>query len=176
MIPPRPTQRKDFEIAIICALRSEADAVEALFDIFWDDGKSYRKASGDPNAYTTGVIGSHNVVLAYMPGMGKSHAASVASSFRSSFEGIKLALVVGIYGGVPNGTDDEKEILLGDVIISDGLIQYDFGRQLPNTFIRKDTLQDSLGRPNTEIRALLAKLKGHRSRMRLKDNTSHYLT
>jgi len=151
--------------------------VEALFDTFWDDhGKSYRKASGDRNAYTTGVIGSHNVVLAYMPGMGKGSAASVASSFRSSFEGIRLALVVGICGGVPFGTDDEKEILLGDVIISDGLIQYDFGRQLPYKFMRKDTLQDSLGRPNTEIRALLAKLKGHRSRMRLKDNTSHYLT
>ena len=50
-----------------------------------------------------------------MPGMGKGDAANVASGVRSSFEGIKLALVVGICGGVPNGTDDEKEILLGDV-------------------------------------------------------------
>jgi nucleoside phosphorylase len=174
--PSPPTQRKDFEIAIICALKSEADAVEALFDKFWDeDGKTYKKAPGDPNAYTTGVIGSHNVVLAYMPGMGKGSAASLASSFRSSFEGIKLALVIGICGGVPYGTDDEKEILLGDVIISDGLIEYDFGRRLPNKFMRKDTLRDSLGRPNTEIRAILAKLKGYRGRMRLKENTSHYL-
>jgi hypothetical protein len=37
-------------------------------------------------------------------------------------------------------------------------------------------LQDSLGRPSTEIRALLAKLKGYTSRMRLEDNTSRYLT
>jgi hypothetical protein len=80
--PSRPPQRQDFEIAIICALRSEADAVEAVFDIFWDDdGKRYGKASGDPNAYTTGVIGSYNVVLAYMPSMGKGSAASVATSF-----------------------------------------------------------------------------------------------
>jgi nucleoside phosphorylase len=174
--PSPPTQREDFEIAIICALQSEADAVEALFDKFWDDdGKTYGKAPGDPNAYTTGVIGSHNVVLAYLPGMGKSSAASLASSLRSSFERIKLALVVGICGGVPNGNDDEKEILLGDVIISDGLIEYDFGRQLPNKRIRKDTLLDSLGRPNTEIRAILAKLKGYRSRMRLNESTLHYL-
>jgi len=174
--PLPPSQRKSFEIAIICALRSEADAVEALFDIFWDDeGKSYGKAPGDPNAYTTGVIGTHNIVLAYMPGMGKGNAAGVAASFRSSFEGIRLALVVGICGGVPHGTDDEEEILLGDVIISDGLIEYDFGRKLPNKFIRKDTLQDSLARPNTEIRALLAKLKGNRGRMRLRDNASHHL-
>ncbi|KAI9652637.1 MAG: hypothetical protein M1829_001488 [Trizodia sp. TS-e1964] len=111
-----------------------------------------------------------------MPGMGKGNAARVASSFRSSFEGIKLALVVGICGGVPHGTDDEKEILLGDVIISDEIIEYDRGRQLPDKFARKDTLKDNLGRPNTEIRSLLSKLKGYRGRMRLEDNASHYLT
>ena len=175
--PSRPRHRSDFEIAIVCALRLEADAVEALFDKFWDeDSDGYGKAQGDTNAYTTGVIGCHNVVLAFMPGIGKGNAASVAASFRSSFEGIKLALVVGICGGVPDGTDDVKEILLGDVIISDGLIQYDFGRQLPDRFVRKNTLNDSLGRQNPEIRALLAKLKGHRGRMVLKDNTYHYLT
>jgi len=85
---------------------------------FGKDGYVFGKAPGDTNTYTTGLIGRHNVVLAWIPGMGKGSAASVASSFRSSFEGIKLALVVGICGGVPNGTDDEKEILLGDVIIS----------------------------------------------------------
>src|ERR1700722_3134837 len=116
--PLPPSQRNDFKIAIICALRSEADAVEALFDKFWGDhGEMYGKAPGDPNAYTTGVIGLHNVVLAHMPGIGKGSAAGVASSFRYSFRGIKLSLVVGICGGVPYGTDGE-EILLGDVIVS----------------------------------------------------------
>jgi nucleoside phosphorylase len=52
-------------------------------------------------------------------------AAGVASSFPSSFPGIGLALVVGICGGVPYGTDGE-EILLGDVIASSGLEEYDF--------------------------------------------------
>jgi nucleoside phosphorylase len=175
MTPSQPTGRGDFEIAIICALRLEADAVEALFDKFWgDDGEIYGKVPGDPNAYTTGVIGSHNVVLAHMPGMGKNSAAAVASSFRFSFEGIKLALVVGICGGVPRATDGE-EILLGDIIISDGVIQRDFGKQYPNEFVRKDALQDCLGRPNPEIRALLNKLKGYKSGTRLKDNTSRYL-
>lgn len=174
--PPQPRDRKDFNVAVICALRSEADAVEALFDKFWgDDGEMYGKAPGDPNAYTTGVIGLHNVVVAYMPSMGKRSAASVASGFRSSFEGIKLALVVGICGGVPSGTDEEKEVLLGDVIISTALVEYDFGRRLPDKFIRKDTLEDNLGRPNIEIRSLLAKLQGRRGRIRLRDNTGDYL-
>lgn len=175
--PPRPRHRSDFEIAIICALRSEADAVEALFDNIWDeDGDRYGKAQGDINTYRTGVIGCHNVVLAFMPGIGTVNATNVAASFRSSFGGIKLALVVGICGGVPNSTDDVKEILLGDVIISDGLIQYDFGRQLPDKFDRKNTLNDNLGRPNPEIRSLLAKLKGHGGRTALRDKTAEYLT
>lgn len=175
MRPSQPRDRGDFEVAIICALQSEADAVEALFDKSWgNDGEMYGKAPGDTNAYTTGMIGLHNVVLAHMPKIGKKSAASVASSFRSSFGGIKLALLVGICGGVPQGNDGE-EILLGDVIISDGLIEYDFGRQYPDKFARKDTLQDSLSAPNMEIRSLLVKLKGMRSRMRLRDNACHYL-
>jgi nucleoside phosphorylase len=84
-----PKHRNGFEIAIICALRSEADAVEALFDEFWDE-HGYGKAQGDPNAYTTGRIGRHNVVLVTMPGIGKGSAASVASSFRSGFGELSL--------------------------------------------------------------------------------------
>jgi len=167
----QPKDRDGFEIAIICALRSEADAVEALFDEYWDeDGDRYGKALGDTNVYTTGSIGRHNVVLAHMPGMGKGNAASVAARLQCSFRRIKLALVVGICGGVPTGVDGE-EILLGDVIISTGIVQYDFGRQLPDRFIRKDTLEDIPGRPNTEIRAFLSKLSGFRGRKHLNDNT-----
>lgn len=171
----QPKDRDGFEIAIICALRSEADAVEVLFDEYWDgDGDRYGKAPGDTNAYTTGAIGRHNVVLAHMPGMGKGNAASVASSLRSSFGRIKLALIAGICGGVPVLADGE-EILLGDVIIGTGIIQYDFGRQLPDRFIRKDTLEDSLGRPNMEIRAFLSKLGGLRGRKRLANSTFGFL-
>ncbi|KAK8017131.1 hypothetical protein PG991_008207 [Apiospora marii] len=173
--PRRPSTRRDFEIAIICALIHEADAVEALFDHHWeDDGPPYDKAPGDPNAYSTGVIGRHNVVIAYMPGMGKANAAALAAHCQASFPGIRLALVVGICGVVPTDRDGQ-EIVLGDVIISDGIIQYDFGRRLPERFERKDTLLDSLGRPNTEIRSLLAKLKGFRGRKTLQAKSLRYL-
>ncbi|KJZ69219.1 hypothetical protein HIM_11398 [Hirsutella minnesotensis 3608] len=157
----RPASRRDFEIAIICALTIEADAVEALFDPYWDDeGPPYGKASGDPNAYSTGYISRHNVVLAHMPSMGKANAATVTANCRASFPNIKLALVIGVCGAAPTVPGKGDEIVLGDVIISDGVVQYDLGRRLPERFVRKDTLLDSLGRPNTEIRALLAKLKG----------------
>lgn len=174
-LPPRPRDRRGFEIAIICALTLEADAVEALFDHYWDDdGPSFDKEPGDPNAYSTGVIGRHNVVLAYMPGMGKANAAAVATNCRASFRGIKLALVVGVCGVVPFSPTNE-EIVLGDVVVSDGVVQYDLGRQMPGRFVRKDTLLDSLGRPNQEIRAVLAKLKGLRHRRQLSAKMADYL-
>lgn len=173
--PRRPVTRRDFEIAVICALPLEADAVDALFDRYWgDDDSAYDKAPGDPNAYSAGAVGRHNVVLAHMPGIGKASAAAVAANCRASFPNIKLAVVVGVCGAVPfhpNG----GEILLGDVIICEGIVQYDFGRQLPERFVRKDTLLDSLGRPNLEIRALLTKLKSVRNRKMLQDKMASYL-
>src|SRR4051794_18008423 len=133
---PRPADRTAFEIAIICALRIESDAVEAAFEEFWeDDGHRYDKAPGDPNSYTLGRIGYHNVVLAYMPGMGKASSAAVAASFRASFPNIRLGLVVGVCGGVPQPTVQDEEIFLGDVIISTGVVQFDFGRQLADRVI-----------------------------------------
>ena len=160
--PPRPTSRSDFEIAIICALTVEQDAVHALFDHYWDDnGPAYGKHPCDPNAYSCGAIGRHNVVLVHMPGMGKASAAAVAAHCRVSFPNLKLALVIGVCGALPF-TNTVEEVILGDVIIGDGIIQYDFGRQYPDQFVRMNTLLDSLGRPSPEIRAHLAKLKSRR--------------
>lgn len=177
--PRRPATRDGFEIAIICALTLEADAVAALFDRHWDDNDDgdaapYDKAKNDPNAYSTGVIGRHNVVLAHMPGMGKASAAAVAANCDRSFPNIRLAIVVGICGVVPLGPDGEERIL-GDVVISDGVVQYDFGWQMPDRFVRKDTLLDVLGRPNVEIRGLLAKLKTRRERRMLSDGMARYM-
>ncbi|KAH7121766.1 hypothetical protein B0J13DRAFT_567241 [Dactylonectria estremocensis] len=158
----RPSSALDFGIGIICALTIEANAVEALFDDNWDDGPSYNKDRGDKNAYSTGSIGCHNVVLAYMPGMGKGSAATVATHLSRSFPNIRLAIVVGICGVVPFAPGNNDEIILGDVVVSEGIITYDFGRRLPEGFKRKDSHQEALGRPPAEVRSILAKLKGFR--------------
>ncbi|KAJ0129103.1 Uncharacterized protein HZ326_27801 [Fusarium oxysporum f. sp. albedinis] len=174
-LPPRPNNRRGFEIAIICALPLEADAIEALFDHYWDgDGLLVRKAAGDHNAYSTGVIGCHNVVLVRMPGMGKVHAAAAASNCRASFPNIKIALLVGLCGVAPFKRNGE-EVVLGDVVISEGIVQYDFGRRLPGRFVPKDGPLDTLGRPNQEIRGILAQAKGTRGRQRLTSEMARYL-
>jgi nucleoside phosphorylase len=171
----RPGDRDAFHIAIFCALRIESDAVEILFDEFWEDEEQYGKAPGDPNSYTLGRIGQHNVVLAYMPEIGKGAAAGVAAGFRSSFARVRLGLVVGICGGVPHGATHSGEILLGDVVVSTGVVQFDFGRLFSDRVIRKDTLQDNLGRPNPEIRSFLNKMQGWRARTALRGRISEYV-
>jgi nucleoside phosphorylase len=137
------------------------------------DGFSYGKAPGDHNAYITGRIGNNHVVLAYMPAMGKASSAAVASSICTSFEGIKVGIVVGICGGAPSTTDG-TEILLGDVIIGETVVQADFGRQYPNKFMRKDTPRDNLGRANPEIRSFLGRASGWRVRQRLMKKVAFY--
>jgi nucleoside phosphorylase len=171
--PPR--DRWDFKIAIICALPLEASAVSALFDKRWDD-QTYGRAPRDSNTYSTGAIGYHNVVLVHMPNMGKVAAATAAACLHASFQGIQLALVVGICGSTPTGKQPSGEILLGDVVISKGLVQYDLGRQFPNNiFVRKDTPGDNLPRPSPKIRAALAKLQTEQGRSYLHNKTSEYV-
>ncbi|KAK7422435.1 hypothetical protein QQZ08_009517 [Neonectria magnoliae] len=174
MSSQRPSRRDDFEVAIICALSLEYDAVCYIFDEFWDDeGDQYGRAAGDPNSYTTGRVGKYNVVLALLPHMGKANAASAAASMRSSYGGLRLALLVGVCGGMPRGRDGE--ILLGDVVISKTVIQYDFGRKYPDKFVRKNTVEDNLGRPNKDARNLIATFETDRGLDGLEQRTTHFL-
>ncbi|KAF3258087.1 hypothetical protein TWF217_005788 [Orbilia oligospora] len=173
----RPQNRGDFEVAIICALQAEFEAVEGLLDEHWEDKGAYAhgKAQGDPNSYSVGLMSNHPVVLVYMPSMGKGTAANVAGSLRSSFPGIKLGLVVGICGGVPAGKNGGSDMLLGDIIISTVIVEYDNGRQLPNRVVRRDTLNDSMNRPNHQIRVFLARMAEQRHHAMLRQNTCAYL-
>ncbi|KAF5014347.1 hypothetical protein F66182_14698 [Fusarium sp. NRRL 66182] len=107
--------------------------------------------------------------------MGTLAASRSASSLRSTFPNIKLALVVGICGGTPH-YDGQHEIILGDVVISEGIVQYDFGRLLPGgTFHRKKTMPEDFGRPNAAIRSLLAKMKTKKTKNNLKGKIINYL-
>lgn len=172
----RPKRRSDFEFAIICALRLEFDAVCLLIDDFWgEEGDPYGKVGGDPNLYTTGRIGKCNVVLVLLPNMGKASAASAAASLRSSYPRVSLALLVGICGAVPFPGPERDPIVLGDVIISNLVVQYDLGRALPDRFVRKDTTHDSLGRPNKIIRNILARLDTDNDREHVEKRAGSFL-
>ena len=172
----RPTSRDEFEIAIVCALKVEYNAVSLLVDEFWDgkSGSSYGKAPGDPNWYRTGRIGKANVVLVLLSDMGKASSASSTTSLAMSYSRLKLMLLTGICGGVPR-TRAVPELLLGDVIISNSVIQYDLGRRFPDQFAMKDGHTDILGRAQKNIRNLISIVDTSLERKAVKERTGHLL-
>ncbi|KAK3485626.1 nucleoside phosphorylase domain-containing protein [Neurospora crassa] len=174
----RLTSRYDFQIAIVCALPLEYDAISLLIDQVWDvkgDQHPFGRAPGDPNTYRNGRISNFNVVLVLLPNMGKVEAAGATASLRSSYPNLSLVLVVGICGGMPFTKEEKEEVLLGDVIISNILIQYDFGRQLADRFLVKGSIEDSLGRPTQQIRSMLRLLEVESIRDEVEDDAAQYL-
>ncbi|KAK6500755.1 hypothetical protein TWF506_003518 [Arthrobotrys conoides] len=174
----------DIHIAIICALPLEASVIETLLDERCDIPHNSTGTTKDTNAYSVGKIGSHNVVITHMPRIGKVAAAVISTNLHSSFQNIQLALVVGICGGTPTTTTNStnssskkgEDIFLGDVVISKAVVQYDFGRRLPNgRFLRKDGMLDNLPRPCLKISAAIAKLETRMGKEGLRRRSLEYL-
>ncbi|KLP22312.1 uncharacterized protein LW94_3109 [Fusarium fujikuroi] len=133
----RPDGREDFSVALVCALSLEFDAVCMVVDEFWDeDGDQFGKSDGDHNMYVTGRIDRHNVVIVLL-GKGKVNSATAATSLRVSYPNICLTILVGVCGAVPSLK--KQHIGLGDVVISDTIVRYDFGYQTDHEFVRKKT-------------------------------------
>ncbi|KAF4553918.1 Ankyrin repeat-containing protein 26 [Elsinoe fawcettii] len=171
MAPVLTHRREQYVIAIVCALHLEKTAVMAMLDEIHQDPMH---TEDDDNHYTSGRIGDHNVIVVCLPAgsMGKSHAAVAATQMTRSFR-IKMALLVGVGGGVPSKTHDVR---LGDVVVSQpsgkfgGLVEWDFGKtERDGIFSRTG----SLNRPPT---ALLNALSALRARHNLHgDNLGSHL-
>lgn len=157
-IPPPETE---YGVGWICALKAELDAALKMFDEYYGRWFGY---GPDNNIYNLGRIGNHKVVLCCLP-MGKygnSTAAMVATRMMNKFANIKIGLIVGIGGGIPNEEDD---IRLGDVVVSKpsgthgGVIQYDLGRVTADGF----TCTGSLDAPPEKLLAVLNMMPSHGS-------------
>ncbi|PYH83316.1 purine and uridine phosphorylase [Aspergillus uvarum CBS 121591] len=114
--------RDQFQIAIICALSVEADAVGGVLDETYEepDDDLDSKLPDDPNRYTLGRIGPHPVVLVQLPGLGTLNATIGSGYLKRQFPKVHLALVVGICGAIPR-LPDGTDVFLGDVVISEGV-------------------------------------------------------
>lgn len=123
---------EQYKIAWVSALPLELAAARLMLD---EEHEDLLADDYDYNQYCFGKFGQHNVVLACLPSTrtGTNSAASVATHMLRTFPSIKIALMVGIGGGIPK---PDKDIRLGDVVISKptgiygGLVQHDFGRVL----------------------------------------------
>lgn len=124
---PKTWTHDDYTVGWVCALSKEQTAATAMLDERHGD---LVKPSNDPNTYTLGSIGKHNIVIACLPQgeIGTSSAATFATWMISTFPSIKFGLMVGIGGGIA------PKVRLGDVVVSaptnqyPGVVQWDYGK------------------------------------------------
>ncbi|UKZ82760.1 hypothetical protein TrVFT333_010556 [Trichoderma virens FT-333] len=150
-----PHTHNDYTIGWVCALPNEQTAAIFMLDERHED---LPNPSGDQNTYILGSIGKHNVVIAGLPlgRVGNNTAATVATRMVSSFPNVRVGLMVGVGGGIPQKTR------LGDVVIScpngtePGVIQWDMGKtEAGGQFIRTG----SLAPPPTALLTALTRFK-----------------
>ncbi|KAE8142341.1 purine and uridine phosphorylase [Aspergillus pseudotamarii] len=145
---------EEFQIGWICALPVEAAAAKEMLDENF--GILDEQDTTDPNIYTLGRIGKHNIVIACLPAgqYGNTAATTVANHMVRTFsKSLRIGLMVGVGGGIPSATCD---IRLGDIVIScptgtcGGVLQYDMGK------VGSDGKFTRVGSLNSPPRSLLA--------------------
>ncbi|KAK6536600.1 hypothetical protein TWF281_000827 [Arthrobotrys megalospora] len=123
----KPISHSDYTIGWVCALPKEQTAALGLLDERHPD---LPKPSRDDNTYILGSMNGHNVVIACLPKgkIGTNQAATVATRMVSTFQSVRIGLMVGIGGGIP------PKVRLGDVVVSTpvdqhpGVVQWDMGK------------------------------------------------
>jgi nucleoside phosphorylase len=123
----RELTHSDFTVGWVCALPKEQTAATAMLDQIHPN---LPKPQNDPNTYTLGSIGKHNIVITCLPKgkIGNNAAATSVTQMVRTFPCIKVSLMVGIGGGIP------PKVRLGDVVVSTptgqypGVIQWDLGK------------------------------------------------
>lgn len=150
-----PRTHNDYAVGWVCALPKEQTAATAMLDQRHAD---LPKPPNDPNTYTLGSFGKHNVVIACLPKgkIGTSSAATVAARMVGTFPSIKFGLMVGIGGGIP------PKVRLGDVVVSTpvsqfpGVVQWDSGKAKEGGNFERT---GSLDNPPTSLLTALTKLE-----------------
>lgn len=140
----QPRTHADYTVGWICALSLEFTAARAMLD---EMHPKLPSKPNDPNTYTFGQVGAHNIIVACLPKgyIGNNPATAVAVHMTSSFPSIKFGMMVGIGGGVPSA--GSNDVRLGDVVVSiptrtfGGVVQWDLGKALQgHTFERRGSL------------------------------------
>ncbi|KAG7154868.1 hypothetical protein Hamer_G021199 [Homarus americanus] len=130
---PTITTNKQPTIAIITAHYSEKLAVDTMIEnqetfvryttvggtygnvhgnlSMIEHGSLHIQVDGESNIYTLGNIGAHRVVCTKLPTVGHDRSASIAA-------GNTTTRLLGTAGGVPQYTDYNKHVRLGDVVVS----------------------------------------------------------
>ncbi|KAG7141916.1 hypothetical protein HYQ45_018800 [Verticillium longisporum] len=153
-----------YTIAWIAALPIERAAAEIMLDETHAPPTNFTKHQTDQNIYTWGRLGEHNVVIASLEAgsYGTSMAAMTASSLLASLPSIRIGLLVGIGGGIARPTDNNQDIRLGDIVVSQpggtmgGVCQHDLIKAKTGGKRERTGL---LGKPPTVLLHALSKIQ-----------------
>ncbi|CAH0020890.1 unnamed protein product [Clonostachys rhizophaga] len=117
----------DYTVGWVCALPTEMAAAEGMLEKVYQAPPQHRL---DENNYVLGQIAHLKIVVVCLPSgvLGTTPAAVAAGQMRQTFPALKHFLLVGIGGGMPSTNSDVR---LGDVVISQKVIQYDHGKAVP---------------------------------------------
>ncbi|KAJ5802103.1 uncharacterized protein N7503_004553 [Penicillium pulvis] len=164
---------QNYDVAILCALRTELLAVRTLFE---EEHHQLKTVQQDTNHYSLGRMGEHYVVATCLPSgeYGTNAASAVMVNMQRSFPQVECILLVGIGGGVPSS---ENDIRLGDVVVSHpngshpAVKQYDMGKILENGMFQSTgilqqpprllmtAISSLISNPNSEANSLQQYLK-----------------
>jgi nucleoside phosphorylase len=124
-------RKKEFNpsIAVVTALPKELKSAIAILEERRRDPRSEQK--GIYQEFHHGQVNSehggyHRVVVGCC-GMGNNNASILAATLLLHYPTVKVILMVGIAGGIPDLKKAEKHVRLGDIVVCDqnGVIQYD---------------------------------------------------
>ncbi|KAI8682505.1 MTA/SAH nucleosidase [Fusarium sp. Ph1] len=126
IISPQPI---DYTVGWICALPKEMAAAEEMLDKIYQTPPQHRQ---DENNYVVGQIAHLKIVVGCLPSghVGTTSAAMVAGHMRQTFTALEYFLLVGVGGGLPS---ENSDVRLGDVVISQRVIQYDYGKAITDS-------------------------------------------
>jgi nucleoside phosphorylase len=108
------------DVVLITALRLECEAVLRHVD----DATSH---ADDGELYHTGRIGPYDVVVMPLFGMGNIRAAAAATRAIAKWNPAHIMLV-----GVAGGVQKLNSRCLGDVLVADQVVDYEFGKVKPD--------------------------------------------
>ncbi|OAR05869.1 hypothetical protein LLEC1_04533 [Akanthomyces lecanii] len=123
----RFSRRLECTVGWICVLKKEYYAGTEL---------KIARGLNDRNVYVLGRIGDHKVVINSPGGGSHGHALAheIATDMKSTFPSIQIALIVGLGGGAPS-MESDNDIRLGDVVVSNKVIEYKKGKETENGFV-----------------------------------------
>ncbi|KAK3378799.1 hypothetical protein B0T24DRAFT_568404 [Lasiosphaeria ovina] len=157
-----------YAVAWIAALPIERAAAEAMLDEEHSTPTGFVRHQNDANVYTWGCVGEHNIVITSLAAgvYGTTSAATTASSLLASLPSIRIALLVGIGGGIAR-PDEGHDIRLGDIVVSQpnrttgGVCQYDLFKAKSGDEREREGF---LGRPPTVLLNALASIHASHER------------